>query len=423
MSNVQRRSIGIWQSGTADERAAAAHALGVLLRRKPDADRAADARDIRKETFRRGGHVAADLAWVPALAESWPNPAGTAIAAGRRRGDWQPAGKTADVGRRRLALARHLYGEYPTPAFLDSMWLRDEAATRPDRAVRVPAGAAPPAAAPYQWASLWKAYAAGVSPYRSCMSPLGILSRRETPYLMQVPQWCGAAQAFWWVRVLAMGSPRAMADRIARSRLVDYAGQPCAAPDPRWLAVARFIAGRPPGDTLGPGELDEVLDWVRAMLRDSPEWTIDGRTTLTVRRATRDWHTLQSRQRLWERENWTGYPIDAWSWQAGAHGGQDTAVWTVSQIVTGKALAAEGHVQRHCVTSYLDRCLRGDCAILSLAVAERPFLPPRRALTVEVNRSWQIVQAKGFANRQPTGTERQVLMRWAEANGIAWLRS
>ena len=421
MSSVQRSTARAWEAGTEHERRRAAEALRVLSERKPESDVASRARDARKDAFRRGGREAADVVWHEALDEGWPNPGGRGIPRRRAPEDWRPAGRTADEGRMRLALARHLYGRYRTPEFLDAMWLNPgQPAPRAPRyrwrTEQAPAARANPDMAYAAW---WKAIASGTSLHKSCFAGRAILSRKETHVFLSAPSWCSVRQALWWTRLMATTGQRAAADGIARSRLPDFAGNPGETPDPRWVAAARFLGGlvSDPEGFRGD-ELDEVLDWVAAMIRGTPGWGIEGRTARSVRRASRDWHKLQARQRAWSRENWTGFPVDEWSSEEGVPGRLGHRRWRMHQIVTGKELAAEGHAQRHCVGSYLDRCRSGSCAIFSLTVSDGSGLPEQRALTVEVSSAWLVVQAKGFANRAPTAAERAALRRWSEANGI-----
>lgn len=421
MNSVQRRFASAWEKGSETDRYRAALALERLTNRKPSVDLAARARDDRKTIFRSGGYNAAHIVWVPAMETHWDSLGGRTISKVRDTGTWRPAGKTADIGRMRLALARHLYGNYRTPVFLDAMWLAEPRSTVPHRdgspQILRPSGDA--GALDLAFASLWKAVAGGVSLHKACLAPRGLLSRKETHLFLQAPDWCSVARAMWWARIMSVSGSRATAEAVARSRIPDMAGDPRQAPDPRWTAVARFIAAPCPTPLRGE-ELSDILDWVNWSMRASPNWGIEGRTVATIRRASSDWHKLQARQKAWAREHWDGFPIDPWSWDEGTPGERNHRSWKIEQILTGKELAAEGHAQRHCVGSYLDRCSRGDCAILSLSMADHGSLMHRRALTVELNRNWRIVQVKGFANRAPDGSERRALERWANGNGIEW---
>jgi hypothetical protein len=420
---VQRRSLALWETGSQEERDKAAAALDHLRKRKKDVDHAARTRERHKEAFRHGGQKAADLVWVQPLLEEWTGEMGAKpISALRRVEDWNPPGRTADLGRMRLALARHMYGRYPTPAFLDALWV-----TEPRRHPGPPAAAAlmaqpggVAALGELVYAPIWRAVASGTSLHKSCFAPNAILSRRETHLFLGAPGWCTVTQALWWARVLSLSESRLAADILARSRLPDFAGPGTRTPDPRWIGVARFFGQliAQGTDALRGEELAEALDWVRASMGQA-EWTMEGRTAATVRRSTKEWHRFQIRQKEWSKNRWDGYPVDPWRWEEGEPGRESYRLWTLTQITTGRDLAAEGHAQRHCVGSYIGMCSRGECAIFSLQVAG-PSLSSKRALTVEVDKHWRIVQAKGFANRAPSGAESRALGRWAAETGITW---
>ena len=83
------------------------------------------------------------------------------------------------------------------------------------------------------------------------------------------------------------------------------------------------------------------------------------------------------------------------------------AVWTVDPIRTARHLGAEGRSMRHCVFSYGESILEGDCSIWTLR------REGSRCLTVEVDGDRVLVQARGRLNRDPTATELAVLKRWA----------
>lgn len=422
MSGVQRRSANTWESGSDWKRSQAEQALRALNERKSEVEKASRARDTRKEALRSGGASAAAVVWHGALEESWENPGGPAIPQIRAVATWQPRGKTADPDRMRLALARHLYGRYTTPAFLDAMWVVNVGVAQPPPANRYDQRWRPErirANPDLRFAAMWKAIASGVSLYKSCMAGNNLLSRKETHVFLSAPDWCSVRQALWWARVMFATGNRSAADVVARSRLPDFAGGPAETPSPRWTAVARFFAGlvgQPDG--FRGDELGEVLDWVQAMIRDNPEWSIEGRTARTVRLASRDWHKLQTRIRLWSKENWTGFPLDEWTASEGEENTKSYRVWRVRQITTGKELAAEGHAQRHCVGSYIERCRSGSCAIFSMTVEDASTVGRQRALTIELSSGWRVVQAKGVGNRHPTARESRMLEGWCRANDL-----
>jgi hypothetical protein len=71
---------------------------------------------------------------------------------------------------------------------------------------------------------------------------------------------------------------------------------------------------------------------------------------------------------------------------------------------------------RHCVVTYLDRCVRGESSIWSLTCERDGRL--FRCATVELSRDNEIVQCRGFANCMQSETVRAVIARWVRQHGL-----
>jgi hypothetical protein len=71
---------------------------------------------------------------------------------------------------------------------------------------------------------------------------------------------------------------------------------------------------------------------------------------------------------------------------------------------------------KHCVYSYLARCLRSEVAIFTMTWTHCEH--PVTVATIEV-RDRRIVQARGRADRALTAVAREHLRRWAAAAGLA----
>jgi hypothetical protein len=88
---------------------------------------------------------------------------------------------------------------------------------------------------------------------------------------------------------------------------------------------------------------------------------------------------------------------------------EEGAVWTMTELLSGKQLFQEGEAMSNCVASYAQRCAFGDCAIFSLRCGGT------RRLTVEINPSTRsIVQAKGPRNCMPSAEEAARLLDWQD---------
>ncbi|MEM9943332.1 MAG: PcfJ domain-containing protein, partial [Planctomycetota bacterium] len=86
--------------------------------------------------------------------------------------------------------------------------------------------------------------------------------------------------------------------------------------------------------------------------------------------------------------------------------------WIVRQITSESELSKEGERMRHCVKSYLGLCLKKKCAIFTLEV--RDIIRTRPLLTIDVMPETQeILEAKGYKNRNPKKEEMKVIEIWA----------
>ena len=93
--------------------------------------------------------------------------------------------------------------------------------------------------------------------------------------------------------------------------------------------------------------------------------------------------------------------------------GKNHTVWTVEEILTMRALQAEGNAMKHCVSSYWYNIVNGGTSIWSL---QKNGV---RMLTIEVNNpSWTVVQARGKCNAPPTPKEKLIMMKWASKNRV-----
>ena len=92
-------------------------------------------------------------------------------------------------------------------------------------------------------------------------------------------------------------------------------------------------------------------------------------------------------------------------------------VWTITELLTSRALVVEGRAMRHCVATYGECCARRQTSIWSMQVENQRGR--HRVLTIEVdllNRT--LCQARRKCNRLPQTVEREVMGRWAAQEGL-----
>ena len=177
-----------------------------------------------------------------------------------------------------------------------------------------------------------------------------------------------------------------------------------------WLTVLRWFCQHP---LLDRRQVGPLLDYVAHRRGEDPAFSMKGRSPLAMLRAMREWHGLLARERVLKGVVFKPSGYKSLIHKTREDGKGSEIVWTVDEILTSKALAAEGSDLRHCVYSYVRAIEQGNTAIWSLRC------DGQRAVTIEVrNDARQIVQARGARNRYVTSAEYAVIARWAQDNGL-----
>lgn len=183
---------------------------------------------------------------------------------------------------------------------------------------------------------------------------------------------------------------------------------------PLWREVIRFFCEH----SLPVPEINDLLDYINHAITLQPDYSLKGRSLVSLKKNMEDWHWELARVKRMGNADWSAkkVPIDNEDFAINSTPG---VTWTMEQITTSKALAAEGTSQRHCVYSYQDRCIQGTTAIWSLKRMRDNVQVKERALTLEMNvNSRSFVQIRGIANRQPRPDERAAVRYWAGKNNV-----
>lgn len=114
---------------------------------------------------------------------------------------------------------------------------------------------------------------------------------------------------------------------------------------------------------------------------------------------------------------WQPSGIESFEFVEGSLEGRKFKCWTIRELLSSKALVAEGHQLEHCVATYASSCARGHSSIWTVEVES--FEGTTKALTVEVRNGMRVIsQVRGKANRLPTEKEKNILCRWAATSGL-----
>jgi len=286
------------------------------------------------------------------------------------------------------SLAGHLFGRYPTPRFLASVWFGGES---PEDTLR------------RGW---FIAHARG-RPLRSLPLPVA-LTRRMEHELLRTPHHLGFEPALRRAEVLGLGGSLELAEVVLATRLRYAFDHPT-----EWRAVLAWLVAR--GDALELAHVGPIVDFMTANLG-----TVDlrGRTCASVMRLVADWHARLASQRgrvaVWPRSRWRELVV-----QVPASGEDVPAEWTLVELLDSRELIREGRAMHHCVASYVRSCSRGWSSIWSLRHRWKPEPIARSVLTIEVSPAMaQIVQVRGKANARATGRALELVKLWARREGL-----
>jgi hypothetical protein len=328
---------------------------------------------------------------------------------------WKPRMKTRDTARLRLAAARFLFARYPVAEHLEQIWIDGAGLGVHEIALR----------------KRWYVVAArGGSLYGAGASAW--LTRKEVHAFLNPLGNVGFEAAIWQAIARSHANDSSVALRIARTRIT----QTPRAEHGFWREVVRFFCAHP----TTVEEMDDLHDYLAACYRRDPEFSLKGRSLVSLGRQMREWHRdleavarIEAARRRAEAarnrarglaaepvdEAWRGAAIADWSWTTSSKDRAKREEYVVVQLRTAADLVAETRGMRHCVVSYATKCIAGQASIWSLR--RRAAGSVQRLLTIELDPRSRAVQVRGFANRPPLAEESKILERWAQARGIILL--
>lgn len=339
--------------------------------------------------------------------------------------------KSSNEGKQILEAARHLFGKYKVPAVLDRVWLNATyRKTTPVEDHQYHQHRQRLARGGFQrnnvlrrermnefnhLGSLTDWYvcvATGGSLFKSYTQKMG-LSKRETFTFLNASGDMDPPQALVWaIAACAQGGNMGVAARLSQTNLArkDIT-------QAFWQEAIRFfcLEGNHPNSVK---EVNDLLDYVTEMKNENPSFRLlgSGQSLLAMQRRCEQWHRALARRKVIGNNAWEGAPLEDWKYIQN-EGQRDEETWEVRQIKCGKDLAAEGTAMNHCVLSYSYRCESGHTSIWSVRRTTRDFIE-KRTVTVEMNSQYEICQVRGIFNRAARPEEKNIITRWAQANGL-----
>ncbi len=317
---------------------------------------------------------------------------------------WSPAGQNAWP--QFTSLAHHLLALYPVPAFMTSVWFD------------LPPGEVLPQHGWYKHLGLGQSIRTAGLPLR--------FTRAMAHRFQQAPHHYTAVAALRWAQVRGLGGGEALARAVVGTRLGKVLEN-----EDFWESVLYFFINHPSLDLAQVGPIvdflqDQRFEWREGVSPEGvfgqqppprPDYSLKGRTVASVLRQVEEWHQELGRDMQRPSLAWRHSPIQDFRLVEGSEALGNMRAWTITEILTSRALFLEGQAMRHCVATYAGQCARRRTAIWSMQVENQRGR--HRVLTVEVDLATRTVcQARRRCNRLPQAAERAVLERWAAEQGL-----
>ncbi len=321
----------------------------------------------------------------------------------RPAAEWKP--QTHNSHRQFSALARHLLTEWPVPAFMDSVWFMGNG-----RGAVQQQG--------------WFLHVGRGQNIRTADLPLPY-TKRMAHCFMQAPSDFTVEAALRWGQILGLAGSERLVRAVIGTRLgTDFEHAEF------WVTVLRFFIANPMLDLALVGPMIDYIHQQRFVPQDvfvapgvversgpaQPNFTMQGRTPAALLRQVESWHRALAKTEQ-PKADWPSSGIDAFEFEEGGERGGNLKIWTLTELVSTKALVAEGRKMKHCVATYAHSCANGTCSIWTLEV--ETFEGRSKILTVEVQNGARLIcQARGKCNMLPGEKHRGILRRWAEQAGL-----
>jgi hypothetical protein len=315
-------------------------------------------------------------------------------------------------------LLRHLFAEWPVPAFFDSVWYLPGNLIRRERH--------------------WYLHVAKGGSLRTAEDMPAAITRKAIHHAMIAPSRLGFHQALRWGQLKALGAADELIAAVLASPISSGFGHE---------EIRHRLLGKLSADpSFDPRDFGVIADVILELLAhghlNRAKLLIDQPLRALRRHCYRRWQDLlgfaESQRIRFRNRDLTSPGLRAelrhiahavWRPMADVQpfeikrsiAREAPSRWTIVERRSHAQLAFDGRILRHCVGSYWRRCAAERSSIFALRQhlwvenTERSF--PR--ITIEVNRATRrIVQARGRWNRSLAPFERRIIAEWAGRNRL-----
>jgi hypothetical protein len=212
--------------------------------------------------------------------------------------------------------------------------------------------------------------------------------------------------ALWCAKVSAAGGSETLAEilyNLRRDRFVNMSF---------WQEVILFLTKNESIALENGGAFQNILGYLAHICDENIVFSLKGRTWASVARLAEVWqleiqHTRPNALFLaWRGANYKPFE----------HITEEGHTYRILQLTNSAALTLEGSRLSHCVGGYAYQCQQNRCSIWSLRRYEARS--ETSVITIQVNAAHQIVQARSRFNAVPAPKEMDLVLKWAENEGI-----
>lgn len=315
---------------------------------------------------------------------------------GRTLKNWKPQGKSANSLFQ--SLASHFLAKYPMPPFLWSVFFDEQGPnyTKTVAAVRhLAAGGS------------MKAFLKS----HTYDFPVPLTTKMIHDFIRS-PADFTFMKAMRAAQVKNLGGTVRLRDALLGTNWGKYIGS--SANEAFWQSAVQWFGQQA---LLDPTKVQPMCDFIQHQKLQDENYSLKGRTALTVIRGMEQWHHELARTRPDAKYKGqltykpSGYKEATFDFSQPDSTPPKKEIWRFREILTAKELFDEGKRQSHCVGSYAWSIEQGRISIWTLT--KEDDTGNWAMLTLEVvNQTGQIVQARGRFNRLPTPVENQMMNRW-----------
>lgn len=305
----------------------------------------------------------------------------------RSLSDWRPRGKGGDT--LFISLVSHLLAKYPVPKFLYCVFFRGHE-RHFDLFFHIAQGG-----------SLFKVVGTE-------MLPVPLTRKMCHAFLCLPAETRNITEGLRTVQADSYGAEPAMKRALLAAELGRTLHSP--AGELFWDTAIAWFCRNP---MLDAAQIGPLIDYINHCRAESEDFSMKGRSVVAMIRGMQEWHEKLGRIRRLKGVEFKPAGLQEVNWPYKRPGDpESTDRWSITEILCGKELAAEGNAMRHCVYSYASSIAQGNCSIWSMRKNGD------RQLTIEVYNDGRIVQVRGHCNRMPTNYEKSILNRWAALNNL-----